>query len=457
MSQQQARILVADDQRDVLSAMRMLLKGEGFAAETVNSPAGVLQALKKSEFDAVIIDLNYTRDTTSGEEGLELLEQISAQDSDLPVIIMTAWGSIELAVEAMRRGARDFVEKPWDNSRLLSILKNQVALSRAIRRGHRLEAENKLLRGNSDHGIIADSPAMRPIMQTLRKVAPAEANILLTGENGTGKSMLAKMVHSMSNRSEKPLITVNMGGLAETVFESEMFGHVKGAFTDARSDRVGRFEMADAGTLFLDEIANIPAPQQAKLLRVLEDGEFERLGSSRTRQVDVRIISATNADIPTLIESGDFRQDLLFRLNTVEIRLPPLRERPEDIPKLADRFLANSRKRYRSEVKGLDAAALKAMASYDWPGNVRELQHCVERAVLMAAGDHITEMDLGLSHSRGGKPELDNMTLEDAERQMVESALERHRGNVNRAAKDLGLSRSALYRRLEKFGLEREA
>jgi DNA-binding NtrC family response regulator len=464
------RILVADDQRDVLDALKLLLKGEGYGVETAASPALVLETARSRELDAVLMDLNYARDTTSGREGLDLLDQLRELDPTLPVVVMTAWASVDVAVEAMRRGARDFVEKPWDNTRLLSILATQVELGRALRKGERLEAENRLLRGEAPDGIerrlVAAAPAMRPVVDLVERVGPSEANVLLTGEHGTGKSLVARLLHELSGRAGKALVTVNTGALSDTVFESELFGHVRGAFTDAKDDRVGRFELADGGTLFLDEIANITLPQQAKLLRVVETGELERVGSSRTRTVDVRILSATNAELETEVATGRFRQDLLFRLNTVNIHLPPLRERREDVPALAARFLERHVRRYRKELAGFEEGAVKALRDYRWPGNVRELDHAVERGVLMARGGRIAEDDLfpgrgaGGPFARGaaaaGPPRLDELTLEEAERVMIRRALERSDGSVTDAARTLGLSRSALYRRLEKYDLATE-
>jgi DNA-binding NtrC family response regulator len=450
------RVLIADDQQDVLDALRLLLKGEGYRVETATSPALVLEGITAKDPDAVLIDLNYARDTTSGHEGLELLEKIRALDPALPVVVMTAWASVDVAVESMRRGARDFVEKPWDNARLLSILATQVELGRALRKGQRLEEENRLLRGGESTELIAEAPAMEPVIELVERIAPSEANVLITGEHGTGKSLLGRVIHELSPRAGESLVTVNTGALSDTVFESELFGHVRGAFTDAKEERVGRFELAHRGTLFLDEIANVTAAQQAKLLRVVETRELERVGSSRTRKVDVRILSATNADLQAEVDSGRFRQDLLFRLNTVTIHLPPLRDRREDIPPLAARFLDRHARRYRKKVGGFDEAAMKALLAYPWPGNVRELDHAVERGVLMARGEVITEADLGLSQaaSAGIAPRLEDMTLEEAERVMIQKALERHSGNVTEAARSLGLSRSALYRRLEKYDVE---
>ncbi len=447
------RLLIADDQPDVLEALRFLAKSEGYQAESVQSPAAVLEALETREFDAIVMDLNYTRDTTSGQEGLDLLVRIQAIDSTLPVIVMTAWGSVELAVEAMRRGARDFIQKPWDNTRFAAILKTQIELGRALRMGQRLEAENRALRAERFPQLVAQSAAMRPVLDVISRVGPSDANVLITGENGTGKGLIAQTLHSVSSRSARPLVTVNTGGLAEGIFESELFGHVRGAFTDAKTDRVGRFEMADGGTLFLDEIANISQNLQAKMLRVIETGEFERVGSSRSRRVDVRIFSATNADLGTEVAEGRFRQDLLFRLNTIEVRLPPLRDRREDIPLLAAHFLRQHAEHYRKHFTEFEEGAVKALLAHSWPGNVRELDHAVERAVLMAQGETIRVADLGLRSGREGPPRIEEMSLEEVEALLIKKALARFHGNVSHAANALGLSRSALYRRLQRYGL----
>jgi DNA-binding NtrC family response regulator len=447
------RILIADDQADVLEALRLLLKSEGYQIDAVTSPAAVIAALEARDFDVVIMDLNYTRDTTSGREGLDLLSRIQAIDSVLPVIVMTAWATVGLAVEAMRGGARDFVQKPWENERLLTIVKTQIDLSNAIRRGMRLEAENRLLRAEGVPSLIAESQAMQPVLQMISRVGPSDANVLITGEPGTGKEVVAKTLFAISPRSAKPMVTVNAGGLAEGVFESELFGHVKGAFTDAKTDRVGRFELADSGTLFLDEIANVPMNLQAKMLRVLEVGEMERVGSSKTKRVDVRVISATNAHLDEEVNSGRFRQDLLFRLNTIEIHLPPLRERREDIPLLGAHFLAAHSQRYRKRIGGFDRAALQLMLEHSWQGNVRELNHVIERAVLMAQDSQIKPADLALRSGRDVSPRLEDMSIEEVEAFLIKKALARYNGNVSHAANALGLSRSALYRRLQRYGL----
>jgi DNA-binding NtrC family response regulator len=452
MSEAAPRILIADDQPDVLEALRLLLKGEGYQTEAVKSPAAVLKAVESRDFAMALVDLNYARDTTSGQEGLDLLTKLQALDSSLPVVVMTAWASVDVAVEAMRRGARDFVTKPWDNPRLIAIVRNQIELCCAVRAYRRIEQENQLLRGKGGPTLIAQSAAMRPVLDVISRVGPSDANVLITGENGTGKGVIAQALHAVSVRAGKPFISVNMGGLPEGVFESELFGHVRGAFTDAKSDRSGRFELADGGTLFMDEIGNIPLSQQAKILRTLETGEFERVGSSRTYRANVRLISATNADVQQQVADSKFRQDLLFRLNTIHIHLPPLRERREDIELLGQHFLKQHVKRYNKGITGFEDAAVQAMREYSWPGNVRELDHAVERGVLMAQGKVIRTADLGLNAGTSA-PRLDDMSLEEVEAFLIKKTLARCDGNARRAAEELGLSRSAFYRRLEKYGL----
>jgi DNA-binding NtrC family response regulator len=449
------RVLIADDQQDIRESLRLLLKNEGFETYLASSPGDVLSALEAREFDAVLMDLNYTRDTTSGQEGLDLLARIQSLDSSLPVIVMTAWSSIEIAVEAMRLGARDFLQKPWENARLLSILRTQIDLRQALRRATRLEAENRLLSVEARPMLIAESPAMQPVLDLISRIGPSDANVLITGEHGTGKEVVARTLHALSSRSSRPMVTVNAGGLSSGVFESELFGHVKGAFTDARADRIGRFEIADSGTLFLDEIANVPLNLQAKLLRVLETGEFERVGSSNSRRVNVRVLAATNVDVRAEVAAGRFREDLLFRLNTIEIRLPGLRERQGDIELLANHFLGVYSERYRKKISSFDAGALQSLREHPWPGNVRELDHAIERAVLLSSGPMIRSTDLGLRlPSSTGNPRLEDMSLDDVEKHLIQRMLAKHSGNVSKAAEALGLSRSALYRRLEKFNLE---
>ncbi|MHC4110075.1 MAG: sigma-54-dependent transcriptional regulator [Planctomycetota bacterium] len=446
-----AKVLIADDQPDVLKALRLLMKPEGYQIETASSPNGIIEAIRNHDFDIVLMDLNYVRGHTSGEEGLDILSQIQQIDSTLAVAVMTAWSSIELAVEAMRRGARDFVPKPWKNERLLAILHTQVELSRALRSRRQLEEENFLLRDETRQPFIGKSNAIQPVLDAIAKVGPSKANVLITGENGCGKGIIAQALHAASGRKGKPLVTVNTSNIPETVFESELFGHVAGAFTDAKSDRLGRFKLADGGTLLLDEIATIPTNLQAKLLRVLENGQFEPVGSSKTYRVDVRILSATNSDLDKEIAEGRFRRDLLYRLNTVEIRVPPLRDRKEDIPLLTTHFLSRHLVRYRKHLTGFDSDALEVLLNYPWPGNVRELDHTVERAVVMAQGETIQKSDLGLEPKYEGYPRFEKMTLEEVECWLIKKTISRFSGDVSKTAKALGLSRSALYRRLEKY------
>lgn len=447
------RVLAADDQEHILEALEFLLRPHGYRVDKVRSPALVRESLASNSYDAVLIDLNYTRDTTSGQEGLDLLSEIVGVDATVPVIVMTAWANVELAVEAMRRGARDFIQKPWENERLVSILRTQIELHRALQQAARLEAENRLLRAEGRPEFLASAPAMQPVLDTISRVGPSDANVLITGEHGTGKEVVAQTLHALSTRASRTLVAVNTGAIPDGVFESELFGHVKGAFTDARTDRIGRFELADGGTIFLDEIGNVPLRQQAKLLRVLESGEIERVGSSRSRRINVRVLSATNTDLTVACGSGQFREDLLFRLNTVEIHVPALRERREDIPLLATHFLSRYASRYRRDVQRFDPAALQAMKQYSWPGNVRELEHTIERAVLMCRTAEIQPADLSLNSSRPQSQNLEDLSLEAVEAVLVRKALQRFQGNVSQAAEALGLSRGALYRRMEKYGV----
>ncbi len=426
---------------------------QGIAVDCVRSPQLLLEALGQSDYDVLLIDLNYTRDTTSGQEGLDLLARIQEHDARLPVIVMTAWGNIDLAVESIKRGARDFVQKPWENERLISLIRVHAELHAALRRARQLELENRLLRAEGMPEFVAGAPSMQPVLELIAQVGPSDANVLITGEHGTGKEIVAKLLHAASPRARMALVAVNAGGLPEGIFESEIFGHVKGAFTDARSDRIGRFELANGGTLFLDEIANVPLRQQAKLLRVLETGELERVGSSQTRRVDVRVLSATNAELVEESKAGNFREDLLFRINTVEIHLPALRDRREDIPLLAAHFLNRSRTRYRKQVGGFSAAAMLQMMHYPWPGNVRELEHTVERAVLLCRGEEIEPANLAIAAAKSAPQSFENMSIDDVEALLIRKVLRRCDGNISQASESLGLSRAALYRRIEKYGL----
>jgi DNA-binding NtrC family response regulator len=449
-----AKILIADDQSEILSALSFICSAEGYHTTCAESPEAAIAALGKSEFDLLLMDMNYHQDRTTGQEGLDLLRRVQQIDPSLPAVVMTAWASIPLAVEAVQAGARDFLQKPWENERLLSILRTQIQLRAALKGKERLEAENLVLRNaqNPISDFVTLSPAMQEVQRIVEQVAPSDANILITGENGTGKGVVARMLHRLSSRVQQPLISVNMGGIPETLFESEMFGHVKGAFTDARSDRVGRFELADGGTLFLDEIANLTSSQQAKILRVLETGEFERVGSSRTQKANARLLSATNSELIKDIEAGRFREDLYFRLNTIQIHLPPVRERREDIPALVKVFLDELAARYRKKISEVSPKALDALLQHNWPGNIRELRHVMERAVLLSQSDAIQPADLGLQIGQQSRANLlEEMDLESVEAHLIRKALDRHNGDAIAAAKALGLSRSAFYRRLQKY------
>ena len=447
-------ILVADDQPDIIEALRLLLKGAGYSIETARSVDGILAAVEGKPLDVVLMDLNYTRDTTSGREGLSVLRRIKELDDTLPVIVMTAWGSVDGAVDAIRHGASDYVEKPWDNTRLLTTLNTQLELGTAVRAGRQLERENRALKRTGMPELIATSPRMRPILDLMERVAPSDANVLITGEHGTGKEVVARWLHAASPRARSAFVAVNMGGLSDGVFESELFGHVKGSFTDARTDRAGRFELADGGTLFLDEIANVPLNLQAKLLRVLQTREVEGVGSSRAKVVNVRVLSATNVDPHEEVSAGRFREDLLFRLNTIELRLPPLRERREDIPALAAHFLERQATRYGKQLTVFDQPAMQTLMDHLWPGNIRELEHTIERAVLLANGDVVRTSDLALTERGSTSAQrLEDLTLSEAERTLIQKALARFDGNVSHAAKALGVSRSALYRRMSAHGL----
>jgi DNA-binding NtrC family response regulator len=439
-------LLVADDQQDVLEAVRMLARANGFEVRTATSPAAVLAVCEQEALDICLLDLNYARDTTSGKEGMDLLSRLRELDPTLPVVVMTAWGSIEGAVEAIRRGARDYLQKPWDNARLLATLRSQLELRDALLTANRLGAETSRARRTELPSVVARSRSMIQVMTLIEKIAPSGASVLITGEHGTGKEVIARAIHSASSRADRAFVAVNAGGLADGVLDSELFGHVKGAFTDARADRTGCFELADGGTLFLDEIANMPHAQQARLLRVLQTGELTPVGSSRQKRVDVRVLAATNADVAKEAADGRFREDLLYRLNTVEIRLPALRDRREDIPDLAAAFMARG--------KRLSSAAMEALLAHTWPGNVRELEHVIERASLLAAGDEIGPDDLMLRARGDAAPKLEEMTLEQVERYLIERALAAQGGNVSEAARVLGLSRSALYRRLASLGVK---
>lgn len=458
------RIIVADDDTSILAALQMLFRANNFEFCSVTTPEALVEQVQQQAFSLALIDLNYKDDTTSGQEGLQLISELKAIDADLPIVVMTGYSSVDIAVEAMKLGACDFVQKPWSNERLLQIIRSQIALAQQKTYSDRLAQENVLLKqslGNQPD-IVAESPSMKALLQQIQKVAQSDMSVLFTGENGTGKSMFAEYLHQYSTRSQQAMIAVNMGAISESLFESEMFGHVKGAFTDAKDKRIGRFELAQNGTIFLDEIANISVAGQAKLLRVLEERKFEKVGSSHTLDVDVRLISASNANLDELITNGEFRQDLLYRLNTITINIPPLRERQQDITALAMNFLQTFANKYKMPIGTFSDDAITCMQSYSWPGNVRELSHVIERALFLRSDDCITSTDLNLPQNTNqlasSSPVAINFdaeqdTLEDIEKQIIKARLQQFNNNPQLTAESLGLSRSAYYRRLEKYQL----
>lgn len=472
------KVLVADDDISIIKTLKLMLKLHHYEVIAAAQPEEALTLVREEKPDIALVDLNYQRDTTSGSEGLELIAALKRLDAELPIVVMTGWGSIDIAVEAMKKGAADFIQKPWDNARLLQILAIQLQLAAVLKKQQSLQQQNALLQQQLhpclQDELVTRSPAMQQVMAILQQVIPSDASILLTGENGTGKSMLANYIHQHSSRKEASFVSVNMGCIPDSLFESEMFGHVKGAFTDAKSQRTGRFELADGGTLFLDEVGNVPLNQQAKLLRMLEERQFEKVGASKTQTADVRIISATNADLAALIDAGDFRRDLYYRLNTFEIRIPALRERQEDIPELVSRMLASLAERYRKPQLTVSAEAMQILQSYAWPGNIRELSHMLERTVLLGTGGMLDKNLLALAlpleamaHCPEAQKQMqmqtllppalspadtEPQTLEDIEQHALQKRLAAYNGNANEAAESLGLSRSAFYRRLKRTG-----
>ncbi len=459
-----SRALVIDDNEDILTAVRLLLGGRGFDVTTATSPDALPALLREEPFDAILLDMNFQRDASSGKEGLHWLDRILSFDEAAAVVMITAYGDVDLAVRAMKRGAVDFVTKPWQNEQLVATISAAARLRRtraeAERRGARRDAPGQDL-SLALGEIVGRSPAMQAVFETLRKVAPTNANVLVLGENGTGKELVARALHRFSGRAAEVFVGVDLGALSESLFESELFGYVRGAFTGADGDRPGRFELAHGGTLFLDEIGNIPPVQQQKLLAVLQNREVTRVGSAAARPVDIRLVSATNRPIYDSVKEGAFRQDLLYRINTVEIRLPPLRERAGDLRLLAEHFAGVYARTYDKPVTGLSEAAVEKMERYQWPGNVRELQHTVERAVILSEASTLQPSDLLFSASPDDSLEaerpallaLESFDLEAVEREVIRKALSKHGGNISRAAQALGLTRKSLYRRIEKYGL----
>ena len=454
------KILIADDDVNIIASLKYLLADEDLHVIAVTTPESAIETINNEIVDVALLDMNFHKDTTSGDEGIQLVKSIMALEQNIAIIVMTGWATIDIAVEAMQNGASDFVQKPWKNERIINAIKTQLQLTEITKIQQRLTQQNKLLTSQAHPenraDIIAKSAMMQELLATLDDLAQSDMSILLTGDNGTGKSMLASYVHNVSNRSQHSFVPVNMGAIPESLFESEMFGHVKGAFTDAKEDRIGRFEMAELGTLFLDEIANIPIQQQAKLLRVLEEQKYEAVGSSKSHHANVRIISATNSDLSEEIASNNFRSDLYYRLNTIELRVPSLNERQEDIPELATHFLKLFSRKYHRVCPKLSSKAIDKLLEYAWPGNIRELSHMMERVLFTCKNDLIEETDLFLSTVVEPADSLDtpNLTMDDIEKRALIKRLKYHDGNATETAKSLGLSRSGYYRRLSKYELD---
>ncbi|GAA4302210.1 sigma-54 dependent transcriptional regulator [Nibribacter koreensis] len=459
MSKTNCRILIVDDQEDILTAGRIFLKQHFSLVRTEIHPERLPELLKKESFDVILLDMNYTAGATSSREGLDLLQKILEIDPQAIVVMMTAYGDIDLAVQALKLGASDFVVKPWHNEKLLATLTAACKLSQSTSEvAHLRSKQQHLNEAMNQVGVelVGNSPAMQKVYQTLEKVAATDANVLILGENGTGKEVAARLLHRLSKRAREVFIPVDLGAVTETLFESELFGHVKGAFTDAKEDRIGRFEVASGGTLFLDEIGNVSLPLQAKLLTVLQNRVVTPVGSNKPKAVNVRLISATNMPLYEMVKQGKFRQDLLYRINTVEIQLPPLRERKEDIQPLAERFLAVFAKKYQKPEVHLSKVVLHKLMAYSWPGNIRELEHTMERAMIMCETGNLQPSDIYLSESASELEEVGlskDQTLGNVEKTLVQQALLKNNGNITHASKELGITRTALYRRIEKHGL----
>jgi len=444
------RCLVVDDDEDILLAARLLLASLFLEVITTTSPDEAVAAMKREHFDAVLLDANFARGATDGSEGFRWLGLMQAADPTAAIVMITAHGSVAVAVAAMKQGATDFVSKPWKNDRLLGTVRNAASLGR-MRRSDTGSTNAK----TAGSPLLGTSPAMARVQSLIEKAAPTDANVLILGENGTGKELVARELHRLSRRAAGDLVTVDLGAISETLFDSELFGHAKGAFTDARTDRVGRLQSADGGTLFLDEIGNLPLHLQPKLLTALEQRRVTPVGMNKPVAIDIRVVSATNMAVTSLGDERLFRQDLLFRLNTVEIELPPLRERREDIALLLNTFLDEFRMRYDKPDRKLPADVLAGLVAYDWPGNVRALRHAAERAVILAEGGTyaLTDFPFGRSAPVAEATPVDDLNLDRVERQAIEQALKKHAFNISTAATELGLSRGTLYRRMEKHGL----
>ncbi len=458
MTKQIGKILAIDDNEDILFAIKLLLKPHVEIIDTLNNPQNIPDYIRTGNYDVVLLDMNFTKDAISGQEGFDWLAKILEIDPSAVVVFITAYGDAEKAVRSIKAGATDFILKPWQNEKLLATISSSIQLSRSRKENVSLRFKQKEISAVLDqpfHEFIGTSPEMASVFSTIQKVAQTDANILILGENGTGKELVARALHRNSLRKDEVFISVDLGSISETLFESELFGHEKGAFTDAKNEKAGRFEIASGGTLFLDEIANLTVPLQTKLLAVIERKEVTRVGANNPLQVDVRLICATNNDIHRMVDDNTFRQDLLYRVNTVEIHLPPLRERTGDIPLLAAHFLKNYSKKYKKAIRGLSSAALKTLNQYHWPGNVRELQHAIERAVIMSDSEILQPEDFILTPKKKKVAdfEIDSYNLDEIEKNIIEKVLKQHQGNITQTATDLGLTRTSLYRRMEKYGL----
>ena len=453
------KILIIDDDEDVLLAAKMLLRKHAHEVIIEKNPKKIPFLLNNDTYDVILLDMNYSKDTTSGKEGFFWLKEILEKDPQAVVILITAFGDVEMAVRALKEGATDFVLKPWQNEKLLATISAAIKLKKSYQEVEQLKSAKTALQEAANRpfqDIIGNSPAMQRVFEVIDKVAETDANVLILGENGTGKELVARALHQRSMRKDNVFVSVDMGAITESLFESELFGHTKGSFTDAKDDRVGRFEAANKGTIFLDEIGNLSLPLQSKLLTVLQSRHVTRVGANKPMAIDVRLISATNMPLYDMVGENTFRQDLLYRLNTVEVHLPPLRDRMEDIPLLAKHFCEVYSKKYRKPTPTIEPATMQRLQQYPWPGNIRELQHALERTIIMADGDTLTTNDFTFLRQeiRQDMPISDaNLTLEDVEKQAIQRVIDKHAGNISKAAKELGLTRASLYRRLEKHGL----
>ncbi|KEO72432.1 sigma-54-dependent transcriptional regulator [Anditalea andensis] len=453
------RILIVDDNEDLLFAAKMLLKKHAKEVMIEKDPRRIPFLVNNNTYDVILLDMNFTEDTTSGKEGFHWLKQIKEIDPNAVVILITGFGDVEMAVRALKEGATDFILKPWQNEKLLATLNSAIKLKESYNQVDKLSKKQKQLQADlkkSFTDIIGSSSVMKNVFSIIDKVAQTDANVLILGENGTGKELIARAIHDRSHRNEEIFVGVDMGSITESLFESELFGHKRGAYTDAKEDRAGRFEIADKGSLFLDEIGNLSLPLQSKLLTVLQKREVTRIGTNKSIPVDIRLICATNMPIHEMIGDNAFRQDLLYRINTVEIFLPPLRDRQEDIPLLAEHFLKSYSQKYRKSFKGFKGSAMQLLQRYNWPGNIRELQHAIERAIIMAEGDELDSRDFFFLSSKPTNDKISNantLNLDDVEKNVIQKAIDKNGGNISKAAKELGLTRASLYRRLEKYGL----